>query len=126
MNDDVRQGRTQQNDEHDVADTSHDAATANIVVGERGKYAATWMRGSHGLASLVRVIRGRLKPKDLEKVAQGIADRVKKVVVRRGTCRNTQTCGHNNHLKYCFWNVAGRLKQFSEGWEGSPERTTAR
>jgi len=34
MNNDVRQRRTQQDDQHDVADASHDTAAANIVVRE--------------------------------------------------------------------------------------------
>lgn len=70
MNDDVRQGRTQQDYKNDVADASHGSAATNIIAGKRRENAATWMRGSHGLASPMRGICSGFKPKELDKVAQ--------------------------------------------------------
>jgi hypothetical protein len=79
MDDDVCESRTQQNDEHDVADAANNPAAANVVTGKRRKNARRMRGVRHRLPGSMNSGIGRsLKPKELEKVAKKNAHKPKR------------------------------------------------
>jgi len=78
MNDDVCNGCTKQDDDHDVADAAHGTAAANVIPGKRRENARGTGGVGHSFARPVNFVAGRwLKPKELEKVAEKNAQRPK-------------------------------------------------